>query len=172
MSNPFAGIITPELKLLHKNMIDAILEDEALTVESTLIYSDTKFTECSNCIISISGKSSGKYKAGGPLPFSNGVCPYCNGVGRTSGQSTEPLFLLAIWDSKKWILNDPAIKVAEIKVQTMSKMITYPQITRCTRIKFDTKIEGFGIGEFTRIANPSQLGWGDSNWIITSWKNA
>lgn len=173
MSNPFSGIITSELKLLHKNMIDALLEDDALTVECTLTYAETKFTECINCIMNnVTGKSSGRYKSGGPIPFTNGQCPYCNGIGKTTSESTDNMWLLAIWDSKKWILNDPAINVADINVQTMSKITTFPSLTRCRSIKFDTKIDGYGIGEFTRLGTPQPLGWGDSNWIITSWKRA
>jgi len=173
MSNPYSGIITAELKLLHKNLIDALLEDDAATVECTLIFSDTKFTECTNCYINnVTGKSSGRYKAGGPIPFTNGQCPYCYGVGKISAESTSGLWLLPIWDSKKWILNDPALNVAEINVQTMSKITTLPSLIKCTRLKIDDKIEGHGIGEFTRIGNPQPLGFGDSNWIIISWKRA
>lgn len=172
-TNPFSGIITPELKLLHKNMIDALLEDEALTVECTLTYAETKFTECTNCYMNnVTGKSSGRYKAGGPIPFTNGQCPYCYGAGKTTSESTENMWLLAIWDSKKWILNDPAINVADISVQTMSKITTLPNLNKCRNIKFDTKIAGHGIGDFTRVGHPQPLGWGDSNWIITSWKRA
>ena len=172
--NPFAGIITPELKQLHKFMIDAILEDTALTVPCTLIYNATKYTECSNCIINnITGKSSGKYKTGGPIAFTNGQCPYCNGVGKVKVESTDTIYLLSIWDSKKWIIpSELATKVADIAVQTMSKMTTYPQITRCSQLQIDTKIENFGIPRFERMCNPQPLGWGDDNWIITTWKRA
>lgn len=171
MSNPFSGIITPALKALHKNMIDALLEDTALTVECILIYADTKFSPCPNCIFNTSmDKSSGKYKSGGPIPFTNGACPYCNGVGKTKTESTEPIFLMPIWDSSKWLLSNPALKVADIALQTMSSMSVYNKLMRCSKIKISTKITKFGIPEFTRVGHPEPLGWGDDNFIITSWK--
>src|SRR5690606_18618325 len=113
MSNPFIGIITQELKDLHKNMIDSLLEEDALTRPCTIIYSETKHTECPNCYVNnITGKSSGKYKAGGPNPFYQGSCPYCYGEGKISEQSTDTLYLLVLWDSKKWILSNPGLNVA------------------------------------------------------------
>lgn len=173
MSNPFAGIITQGFKDLHKNMIDALLEDTALTVACTLIYSGTKPTECPNCTINnISGKSSGRYKSGGPIPFTNGECPYCYGAGRTIAESTETLYLMPIWDSKKWLLDDPAINIADISVQTMSKITTYDELARCSKIKIDTAVERFGIPEFTRLGLPRLITFGASNHIITSWKRA
>jgi hypothetical protein len=173
MSNPFAGIITQGFKDLHKNIIDALLEDTALTVACTLIYSATKPTECLNCIINnVSGKSSGRYKSGGPIPFTNGQCPYCYGAGKTVAESTDILYLMPIWDKSKWILDDPAIKVADISVQTMSKITTYADLARCSKIKIDNAIENLGTSEFTRLGVPHPIAFGASNHIITSWKRA
>jgi hypothetical protein len=154
-------------------MIDAILEDTALTVACTLIYSGTKATECINCILNnVSGKSSGKYKAGGPIPFTNGQCPYCYGAGKAISESTEILYLLPIWDSKKWLLDDKSINIADIAVQTMSKITTYDELARCSKIKIDTALNNFGLPEFTRLGNPRPIAFGASNHIITSWKRA
>ncbi len=173
MPNPFSGIITAQFKQLHKDMIDAVLEDTALTVACTLIYSGTKPTECSNCIINnISGKSSGRYKSGGPIPFTNGQCPYCNGLGKIITEATEILYLMPIWDKSKWILDDPAINVADISLQTMSKITTYAALARCSKIKIDNAIENVGVPEFTRLGLPYPIAYGASNHIITSWKRA
>ena len=58
MSNPFSGIITTEFKTLFTNMIDSLLEDDALTVPCRLTYEGTKFTLCTNCVPNpISGRS-------------------------------------------------------------------------------------------------------------------
>ncbi len=52
----FDGIISPEFKLLHKDAIDALLLDEALTRPCTFYYGTTRFDECTNCIYNHSVK--------------------------------------------------------------------------------------------------------------------
>jgi hypothetical protein len=171
MSNPFLGIITPSFKLLHKQMIEAVLADEALTVPCTLYYSGTKFTECPNCIFdSINKRSTNRYKSGGPVPFSNSVCPYCQGVGRKASISTEPMYLATIWDSKQWILSNPNIKMADISVQTMSVVSTYDNLKRASKVQIDDTIKGYGIADFERVGDPEPLGLGDNAFVICSWK--
>ena len=59
MANPFSGIITSDFKTLFTNMIDALLEDAALTVPCQLTYEGTKWTLCPNCLLSpVTSKSS------------------------------------------------------------------------------------------------------------------
>jgi len=172
MSNPFTNIITAELKTLHKQMIDALLEDDALTVPCQLTYGATNFTDCPNCIFdSFGNKSSNKYQSGGPIPFYHGICPYCNGAGKISASSSETLYLMPIWDSKDWFkLSQNQVSMADISVQTMSKMPTYAQLIRCTSIQIDTNITQYGVPEFTRLGRPEPCGFGASTYIITSWK--
>ncbi len=173
MNNPFSGIITQAMKDTHKHMIDALLEDTALTVPCTLHYLDTKFTTCTNCLPNnIGGKSSNVYKAGGPIPFSHGLCPYCNGQYRISATATDELYLMTIWDSKRWILNNPAIKAAKIDVQTMSKITTYGALDRASKVTLDANIKNYGVADFIKVGDPQPLGWGGNNWIIFSWVRA
>jgi hypothetical protein len=170
MSNPFTGIITQLMKDTHKNMIDALLEDTALTVPCLLYYAGTKWTTCTNCgPNNIGGKSNNVYNGTGPAPFYHGVCPRCNGEYRLKVESTDTLYLCPIWDSKKWILNTPALKTANIEVQTMSKITTYDDLKRATKIQIDSTINPYGTATFIRVGDPEPLGFGASNWIICSW---
>lgn len=170
MTNPFTSLFTPQLKQLHKDMIDATIDGCA--VECTLHYQATKFEDCANCSYDvIGGKSSNRYLSGGPVPFYHGSCPLCNGQGKRQVNIDETIFLCPIWDSKDWYkLSLSQVNMAEINVQTMSKITTYNKLKRCTSISIDNKIEGYGIPEFIRVGDPEPCGFGDSTHIITSWK--
>jgi hypothetical protein len=169
MSNPFEGIITQGFKDTHKYMIDALLEDTALTVECTLHYLETKFTVCTNCYPNnIGGKSSNIYRPGGPIPFSHGLCPYCNGLYKISATASDTLYLMTIWDSKRWLL-DTFAKTAKIDVQTMSKITTYGQLHRASKVTLDASIKNLGITDFVKVGDPKVIGYGGDHWIIYSW---
>lgn len=152
-------------------MIDALLENDALTVPCTLTYGGTKYTECPNCIFdAVTSKSTNRYKSGGPVPFYQGPCPYCAGVGRIQlAPATETLYLMVVWDSKRWLLSDHA-KTAEINAQTMSKITTYDNLKRCSKLTMNTEITRYGVSDFVRVGDPEPLGWGDDNFIVCSWK--
>jgi len=169
MTIPFS-----EIKALHREGINMLLEEDGCcSVPCRVIYEGTKFTTCSNCIFDvIGGKSSNRYKTGGPVQFWQGTCPVCNGVGKISVTETDTIYALPIWNSKDWILSNPKINVANIMVQTMSKINTYPQLKRTSAIVIDTAIELYGVPEFVRIGDPSPLGLGESSYVITSWGRA
>lgn len=154
-------------------MIDAILEDDALTVPCILTYEGSKFTQCVNCIYDvIGGKSSSRYRSGGPIVFQNGQpCPMCNGSGKVSLTSTSTVYLMPIWDSKQWIVNQP-LNIAKIQVQTMSKITTYDDIMKAAKVIIDEGISKYGTRDFVRIGDPEPLGFGASNYVLCSWGRA
>ena len=165
--NPFEGLFGQSLQDLHKQIIDSTFN--GLTVECTLHYSSTKYEECENCIFDpIGGKSSNKYKTGGPIPFSHGMCPYCHGEGKRIITEDELVYLQPIWNSKDWY--NVNINIAEIDVQTMSKIETYPQIKRATSITIDNTIKNYGVPDFIRVGDPEPIGLYQSSHIITSWR--
>jgi len=173
MANPFTGIISSELKLLHKYMIEAVLEDDACTVPCVLTYEGSKFTPCVNCVYDvIGGKSSGRYRSGGPAPFQNGQpCPVCNSTGKVVLSSTVTKYFMPIWDSKQWIVNQP-VNIAKIQVQTMSKIDTYDDIAKAAKIIIDQGISKYGTRDFVRIGDPEPLGFGASAFVLCSWGRA
>jgi hypothetical protein len=174
MGNQFTNIITEEFKTLHKNMIDSLLESTALTVPCRINYKATKTEDCPNCIYdSMNRRSSNIYQDGGPIPFTHGMCPYCNGVGILQLNSEEIIYLMPIWSSKDWYnLTQSSVNLADISVQTMSKIETYAKLKRATSIVIDTTIEKYGLPEFVRVGDPEICGLGTSTHIITSWKRS
>ena len=173
MSNPFSGIITQGLKDLHKNMIDALLEDAALTRPCRLIYSSTKYTDCPNCIYDALGnRSSGRYEPGGPVPFQLGArCPVCNGAGRIAQEESEDdIYLCILWDYKHWINFDVNVQSPAGKVQTLSKIELTPKLKRANEIIFATDVEEYIRHRFQRDSEPQPCGFGANNYVTVMWK--
>ena len=176
MPNPFLGIITSEMKTLFTNAIDALLEDDACMVPCTLIFGDTRWTDCSNCVFDAArNRSSNKYQAGGPILFNHGVCPYCHGVGGFPlAANTETVYLMPLWDYKEWIDwqgSSEKSRSAAGLVQTISKMSTISNLKRAKEVIINTTIEKYTHHRFTRHGEPTPCGFGNDAYIFTMWSH-
>ena len=174
MSNPFAGLITAQFKEAFNNAIDALLEDSALTVPCQLIFTNTSFTDCPNCLYdSMSGRSSNIYNSTGPIPFANGNCPYCHGIGTTATDNTKPIHLMVIWNYRDWIgwngIPDNSMTPFG-QVQTLSKLSTLSDIKSAQEIILDTDIQRYVKHRFQRAGEPNPVGLGADSYIATIWK--
>ncbi len=171
-SNPFIGLITPAFKKLHKDMIDALLDDTGLTQRVKFVYN--KYEQCDNCIYDQgNGKSSNTYNGSGPKSFRNGqICPQCNGKGKHVVSAQEYLYLMVVWDSKGWAkmaANSETLRVPEMMIQTKCKMLLKPKIMKVSYIEI-TDIEGYGTLRFERHGDPEPCGFNDNNFLHTMWK--
>lgn len=168
-------LISQQFKNLFDNRIDLLLEDNALTVPCLLVYGDTKYMECPNCVLNMAnGRSSGLYKVGGPIQFSGGICPFCNNEGRIAETSQDSVYLALIFDSKDWIRwNKQSISPHNSKmfVQSISKFsTTYTKIKRAKYLIADTGINNTTRSRYERYEEPVPLGLGNSNYVICMWK--
>ena len=175
MTNPLSGIITQAHKDLFNNAIDALLEDQALTLPCITVYSDTQFTECANCILDTNaGISSNKYKVGGPASFPVGsICPMCAGRGFIPVESTEQFNVATIFKRSKFILLGGAVDVNEIDAQTICAATNYTKLTRAKYVILNASPLGYDTQDnnrYQRLGNPMSLGFGDDRYILTNWK--
>ena len=168
MANPFAGIITADMKSLHQNMIDAMLEDTACTVACRIIYLGSQLDDIAgtNVINPIGGKPPGVYVHGGPS-FNHTL----DDVERD--EQTEVIYLMPIWDSREWIKTSLARTLTEkpgLFGQTLSKMSTLPTLKRATQLVIDTAMESMVRHTCVREGEPEPCGLGGSTHIATMWK--
>lgn len=168
MPNPFANIITSEMKTLHKNMIDALLENSALTVPCRIIYEGDKYDDISgtNDFDPIGSKPASVYNHGGPR-FSN------SGEDTELDSATEIIYLAVIWDFRDWIRTSKALQVMnspEMYVQTISKIDTLVTLRRASKVLMDTNLETKIEYMFERFGDPEPCGFGADTHISTMWK--
>jgi hypothetical protein len=173
VTNLFDGIITSAFKTLHVDMLESLLADSACSVLCTLQYEGSKWEDCPNCVENVAmGRSSSSYTAGGPIPFTFGGCPYCNGAGRITTNETESIYLAPIWDSQEWIslsAQNNTAQAPNVTVQTISKIETYENLSRAKSVLIDTSISGFGHNRFERQGDPEICGLGNGSFVLVMW---
>lgn len=171
----FSGIITAAHKQTFKDMINALLEDTALTVPCKLVYENTKLQECPNCLYdSISGRSSNQYQSGGPIPFINGqICPYCAGIGSLSFTNEEQLYLGIIKPAFFGMapLELESVNFVDGKIQSLCNVSYYAKIKNASYIIIDTNITDLTLNKYIRYRDPIPMGFGDNSFIVTTWQS-
>jgi hypothetical protein len=171
----FTGIITAVHKQTFKDMINALLEDTALTVPCKLVFENTKLQDCPNCIYdSISRKSSNRYNTGGPIPFIDGqICPYCVGVGSLSFSNEEELYLGIIKPAFFGMapLELESVNFVDGKIQSLCSIQYYAKIKNASHVIIDTNITDLSLNKYIRYRDPIPMGFGDNSFIVTTWQS-
>jgi len=116
---------------------------EQLEENIRLYYPEIK-TECPNCYLDtfgVAARSVSIYKAGGPIPFENGMpCPYCDGAGYKATENYEEI------TGRSYITNKDFISMSGLNIprgahQFICKSTFFPKIVMakfmvpCTEIK-------------------------------------
>lgn len=170
----FDQLITSEFKNIFNMAIDTIIAKDALSVPCKLQYSNEyQSLLCNNCEYDVISKLSANiYKSGGPTPFpDNHICPVCLGMGIVKTDSSEILYMAAIFDSKYFInWSTDAINIAGGYVQTISHIEQLSKIRNATHIIFDTNLQNYGDYTYERAGDPTPAGLGDNRYFITMWK--
>lgn len=171
----FTGIITAAHKQTFKDMINALLEQTALTVPCKLVFENTKLQDCPNCLYdSISGRSSNQYESGGPIPFLSGqICPYCAGVGSLSFSSDETVYLGIIKPAFFGMsqLDPESVNFVDGKIQSLCGIEYYAKLKNVSYIIVDTNISDLTLSKFIRYRDPVPMGFGDNSFIVTTWQS-
>lgn len=103
---------------------------EQLEENITLYYPEAR-ENCPNCYLDTFGavaRSVSIYKAGGPIPFSNGMpCPYCDGLGYKAIEVTEEI------PGRSYITNKNFISAGGLNIpqgshQFICKYTYYPKL--------------------------------------------
>lgn len=160
------------LSELHRCAIQAMLESEECNLRCQLIFGSTKLDPCPNCYQLPNGASANRYKPGGPIPFSGGLCVFCNGKGTVKiTPKTEDINLVVIFDAKHWIDIGGVVATAAGKIQTISVLSdTLSKIKRATSIVIGTDVENYEKHMYQRDGEPCPCGFGANNFIVTMWK--
>lgn len=109
---------------------------------NTVIHYPPLREECENCIrVGMQGVSaSNVYKTGGPYPFTDGVCPYCNGLNYREIPATETIKLRAYFDKKSWKNINIPIGIKDGSVWTIGKMEDLIKVQRAAYITLPSNI--------------------------------
>jgi hypothetical protein len=155
----------------HEWVADEFIDGE-IGQNCTLVYPD-KYTECSNCKIDPStGRSSNKYKAGGPAAFTSGLCPLCFGVGRLQERVTETIRMRVYFDSASW--KPLGIHVADPNgvVVCIGYFSELYKLERATKVLLCNELEGPRRYEYIRQGEAIPHGFRRNRYFIQIFKRA
>lgn len=103
-------------------------------VTCRLIYPARRII-CVNCVFDpVGGKSSNKYKHGGPAPFHFGRCPTCGGDGYKEQTNFKDIKLRIYHDPKNWIKVADAVAVPDGSVQIIGMLSDLPEFNKADQI--------------------------------------
>lgn len=171
--NPFDTLLTPALKQLYNNAIDALLNPSNGLVQNCILRylsSPSQQGLCNNCIYdSISKLSSNMYNGTGPKPFSDGgICPVCIGAGLIDGvassATSEVVRIAVIVDSKKFINIANTVNIDSGIIQTISNKDLIAKLHNA----FELEVHNI---TYQRISEPQHCGLSDHKYITILWKS-
>lgn len=172
MANIFDGILDDNFKTLFNDAIDTIINQAGLAVPCKLLYSTTDSTFCSNCLYNpITNRSLDKYNGTGPINFpENSTCPICMGFGKIVYDTTEIVYMAAIFDSKYWLNWGPKfVNIPNLAAQTLCPISLLPKIENATQVVIDTNIANYGNNIYSKAGYPTPMGLGQHRYILTNW---
>lgn len=175
MSNIFSGLINNEFKGLYDQAIDALLDNNSLTVPCSIYYNTPNDSFCTNCLFdSINNRSLNIYNNTGPVPFpENGICSICNGYGKIEKTKSEIIYLGVIFDSKYWLnWNSKTVNISDGAVQTICKIELFPKLINAQYMTMDTSIQAYRSYKYALAGDPAPCGLGNNRYIITMWSRA
>lgn len=170
MTNPFSNIINSDMKALFNNAIDALLEQNSLSLPCKLKFGSNGSNMCPNCLYDpITKRSANKYNDTGLVPFYQGqICPVCQGFGLIETDSSQTLYLGIIFDSKyflKW--GSESINIGNTSIQSICHTAYLGKLTNAIEL---TVLTSDGEYNYTRVGSPKLLGFGDTNYAVTMWQ--
>ncbi len=170
MANPFSGIISTELKQTYNNAIDALLETTALVRTCKFTFDSTE-SVCNNCIVDTLKKTStGYYKSGGSIPFTNGqICPNCNGAGLILNENEVSLNLAIIYDMKMLLKFGKSTQYPQGSLLLVSKISTLDTIKQAKGMITDTGLDNSMRLKYKLLEAPTPVGFGASDYLFSIW---
>jgi hypothetical protein len=174
MANRFSNISDFEIPTsiidCHEWMADELI-DGPTGQRCRLIYPITLNAVCPNCIFDPRAKkSSGIYKTGGPIPFTNHTtCPWCGGVGRSSRATEADIRLRIYWRESDWkkITTTPnSIKTPETTCMIIGYMIDLPKLEKAAFIRLNEDVSGMRKWLCERLGEATPWGLAQKRYFV------
>ena len=157
----------------HEAVSDFLIDNG----KNCLLVYPQKSTPCPNCINDVdTGKSTGIYKSGGPIVFTNyTLCPYCNGEGRQYEASEETVKCRVYYNSKFFMSNKDYdsrgnINIDKDTVQIVTYMTNLSKFERAEFLIVDSDISTSKKYRCQPLSPPLPHGFNHNRYFIQYWK--
>ena len=114
--------------------------------------------------------STNRYRAGGPVPFTVGNCPYCNNEGFTYTEHTE-IIPMIVYDAPggNFTQNGIQLDIPGGSIITRFLLTYLPKIQQCQEIKLAAGVEAYQTHRFVKFSDPGFYGL-NNRYISMTWK--
>ena len=143
--------------------------DHLFTTNCKVVYPPLE-TECENCYFNtLSGVgATNRYRPGGPYPFEDGVCPYCNGLGHRLVETSDTFKVRGYYDLKTWTKFNPKISYKAGSAVIIGYMTDMPKLQHMAYIQLDTELEGYNNYKFEMTSDPVPWGFQPTRYFTTN----
>lgn len=119
--------IDNEVRQLMADAIDDLIDQ--IGKDCKLVY-PPKLVPCTNC-------SLGRWKTGGPMPFTFGVCPLCQGQAVKATENSEVIRMLVSWNVEPDILMAAPVDLRHPNsiVRTKGYIGHLPKVKQCDHMQ-------------------------------------
>jgi hypothetical protein len=156
---PLSDLITSDFLDLYTEGEDTMYSGLAIACE--LIYPPVR-TECPNCELDpVSMKSANIYKVGGPISFSGGVCPFCNGIGFNESNNTESINLQVNWNAQTFVQpyrQRALVNQGKTMIQVKGRLVDLPKFMQAIELIVNKALEGYIRYKFSISGEPIPSG--------------
>jgi len=162
--------LTSDLISLAKDAFDDLINQLGKTC--ALVY-PPKFTDCPNCILDSSGRSTNRYQSGGPIPFTDGICPYCHGQGKFEQTTEESITLLCEWNPKnfKFPIPNADIRRPQSLLQTKGFIKDYRKIQRADHLIYQSDLQELSRKKFKLLSDGGDVSnIVQAEYFIATWE--
>ncbi len=161
--------ISDDVINIFERGVDAIIDQLGKNVK--LIF-DPIIIPCPNCLFDpIGGKSSNRFKPGGPVPFSDGArCPYCRGTGKTEQERSTIVKASVSWSPQDYIDYGISVQNARAVVSTKTLLNDVIKIQRAKIAIIDCDISSILKVKCRRLKDPVPIGVKNSRYAMTFWQ--
>ncbi len=147
--------------------VDSFLTSEFTSYLCELYYSP-KIISCTNCVFSGRGATN-VYLTGGPVPFSFGNCPVCNGKGSKEEVVTDSIRLRIYWSRNNWIKGfkdgTKPFEYPEGTIQILGRMTEVPKIIKANKIIVNSTKQEYRKWEYKLDSEPFKHGFGNQYFV-------
>lgn len=151
-----------QLQAIYEEVANEMIAKFGCTCE--VFYPPIK-SDCDNCIFVSLGNTAGSnvYNGTGPISFTFGNCPVCEGRGYKDIEATTDSIKLRFYTNKKdWRKIGQSIVIPEAEAMVIGHIADLPKLLRMNKIKVNTDVVNYRTYFFVLASEPMPHGFGDS----------
>lgn len=151
----------------YKEVVDFMNSTEGFGINNKVYYPSLK-TECTNCYFNtLPGVGATNiYRPGGPYSFTDGICPYCEGLGYKLTESYEVIQLRVYFDMKTWVKFNPKIAIKDGDAVIIGANKDLPKLQHMAYIELSSDTGAYVNRRYELSKEP--VPWGFRDWYFTA----